>query len=71
MTFAVVEFPDEKSVAVVPTSWLTTPEGQACRWPPTGLDAADKMVRASVPPKDTWLIYNSRVLIITGIVICQ
>jgi hypothetical protein len=63
MEFAIVEFMEDKSVAVVATNWLSVSSDDICCWPPTSkLKAVEKLVRDRVEPASDWTKYSVRVL---------
>ncbi|XP_037523874.1 uncharacterized protein LOC119401263 isoform X2 [Rhipicephalus sanguineus] len=53
MKFSVVEFKDDKSIAVVPSSWI---RGRKCFWPP-GPGSKTAMVQKGVQPSPRWKAY--------------
>jgi hypothetical protein len=63
--FALVEFTDDHSIAVVSVTWLRGKN--KCKWPPVrSSQTADKMARESAPVKSNWLTFNSRTLFVAG-----
>jgi hypothetical protein len=59
MEFAIVEFVEDKSVAVVSTNWLT--EDNLCCWPTKSI-GIEKLVKERVQPGANWNKYAVRVL---------
>ncbi len=60
--YAVVYFPEEDSVGVVPESWVT---GERCAWPPKGCfkgNALDRAVEAGIPAPADWNLHPAEVL---------
>jgi len=60
MSFSVVEFRDDESVDVVPSSWLAD---DVCWWPPfrsSRLTNAKK--KREVPDETTWMKNKARIL---------
>ncbi|KAL1477073.1 hypothetical protein MTO96_036047 [Rhipicephalus appendiculatus] len=54
MNFSVVEFKDDKSIAVVPSSWI---HGRKCYWP-SGPGSKTSMVQKGVEPSLRWKAYT-------------
>jgi len=60
MDFAIVEFTDDKSVAVIATNWL---KDNVCYWPSTSKSKAiEKLVKERAEPGSDWMRYPIRVL---------
>jgi len=60
MEFAIVEFLDDWSVAVIATNWLMAED--QCYWP--GISKAkslEKLVKACMQPAVDWSLYSVRV----------
>ena len=60
MEFAVVEFVEEKSVAAVPSVWLSE-KGLRCFWPKSGPNVTN-LVKNKAKPDKTWTNHPTRVL---------
>jgi len=58
--FAIVEFEEEDSVAVVPTSWLSAEDGTAF-WPPLPKNAT-RLAAKNVSPATNWEKFTARVI---------
>ena len=55
--FAVVKFPDENNVSVVPTGWLVfNSSGISCKWPPSDIK---KSVKNEVEPTGKWADFKA------------
>lgn len=62
--FAIVEFAADKSVDVVPTSWLDDDESF---WAPyTNYDRFERAVKKAEKPQNNWKKYKVRVLQVKG-----
>lgn len=59
-TFTVVEFPDEGTEAVVPTSWLLL-DGDECLWPKPGQEVLP-LVLSSTRPAEDWPVRSVRAM---------
>jgi hypothetical protein len=64
MEFAIVEFLEDKSVAVVATNWLSvSSDHDICCWPPISkVKAVEKLVKDRAEPASDWTKYSVRVL---------
>ena len=63
MEFAIVEFVDDTSVAVVPTNWLDGDNDAVCCWPLVSkLKAVERLVKGRVEPSSDWLKFSVRIL---------
>ncbi len=65
MQFAIVEFINDNSVAVVPINWLAEVADQdfVCCWPPLSQSKdVGKLVKEGVEPELDWTQYSVRVL---------
>ncbi|KAK2872949.1 hypothetical protein Q8A67_022846 [Cirrhinus molitorella] len=62
LPFAVVEFLDSRTVAIIPRNWFTGPEEEECYWPPSSTANTDRYVREGRNPQDDWLKFHVRVL---------
>ena len=61
MDFAIVEFTDDRSVAVVATNWLSQSDNvDICWWPP--VPKSEKLVKARKEPGLHWTTFTVRVL---------
>ncbi|XP_076849014.1 uncharacterized protein LOC143497115 [Brachyhypopomus gauderio] len=60
-TFAVVEFREGGTVAIIPNKWLHGPEKNECYWP-VGHKDVNKAVRDCTNPQENWERYRIRVL---------
>jgi len=61
MEFAIVEFLDDQSVAVIATNWLMAED--QCYWPGVSkAKALEKLVKARMQPASDWSLYSVRVL---------
>ena len=60
--YLVVEFPNERTVEAVPSTWVNE-EGTLCHWPEkTGAGGLTNLVKKNCPPQDDWMVYLCRVL---------
>lgn len=61
MEFAIVEFTDDKSVAVISTNWLS--DNNMCCWPATAKPSAvEKFVKERIEPGASWTEFGVRVM---------
>lgn len=59
--FAVVEFREGGTVAIIPNKWLHGPEKNECYWP-VGHKDVNKAVRDCTNPQENWERFHVRVL---------
>jgi hypothetical protein len=59
-THAVVHFPADNSVEVVPIAWILS-DGKSAYYPPTGFKKLRKATKDGEPPDQTWEIFECRV----------
>jgi hypothetical protein len=59
MSFAVVAFPEDDSVEVVPAIWIC---GDACSWPPYRGVRLTSAVKKCGSPDESWQKYAVRVI---------
>jgi hypothetical protein len=59
--FAVIEFTDESSIAVVSSQWLTDCQ-RFCKWPSTAGPNITKLVTRHANPEEDWNSFPCRVL---------
>ena len=72
MNFAIVEFIEDRSVAVVPINWLSSEDSERnalCQWPPKSR-AVEKLAREQALPNEKWTAFGVRVLHKYGIISC-
>ena len=64
MEYAIVEFTDDKSVAVVSTNWLSVNvDHDVCCWPPLSkAKTVEKLVKEQAEPASDWMKFSVRVL---------
>lgn len=62
LPFAVVEFLDSCTVAIIPRNWFTGPEVEECYWPPSSTANTDQFVREGRSPQEDRLKFQMRVL---------
>jgi hypothetical protein len=70
MQYIMVEFMDDKSVAVVPTKWLSVGSDHAdvCCWSPLSkVKSVEKLVKAQADPASDWTKFSVQVLYTYGI----
>ena len=64
--FCIVEFEDDQTVEVIPTSWLRD-AGKKCLWPPVRqTHIVAKWTKERHEPEDSWSSYSVRVLLVAG-----
>jgi hypothetical protein len=64
-TFAVVEFSEESTIAVVSTKWLTSCRN-FCHWPAAAGPSFVKLVTKHVDPEISWTRHPCKVLKLQG-----
>lgn len=62
LPFAVVEFLDSRTVAIIPRNWFTGQEEEECFWPPFSTVNVDRCVREGREPQEDWMKFQVRVL---------
>lgn len=62
LSFAVMEFLESRTVAIIPRNWFTGPEEEECCWPPYTTVNIECFVRESRVPQEDWLKFQVRVL---------
>ena len=68
--FSVLEFLEEEAVEVVLSSWVNS-DGNLCKYPDTGTaGSVTKLVLNKTEAKDTWPIYQCRILKQSGKLMC-
>ena len=67
MRFALVEFSEDRSVDIVPISWLVDDN---CFWPPYRAERLVNAIRKSEEPLQSWSKYSVRVLGLFGMYKC-
>ncbi|OXA47611.1 hypothetical protein Fcan01_17870 [Folsomia candida] len=60
-THAIVHFPSDDTVEIVPTSWLNY-QATHCQFPPTGEKGVKKIKKRSGAPLNHWAVYEAAVL---------
>ncbi|OXA48766.1 hypothetical protein Fcan01_16632 [Folsomia candida] len=60
-THAIVHFPSDDTVEIVPTSWLND-QATHCQFPPTGEKGVKKIKKRSGAPLNHWAVYEAAVL---------
>ena len=64
ITFIVVEFVKDKSLAVIPSSWLIQPDKAV--WPPLDSNSCQKMIKRKDPPESAWEVFTVKKRLRTG-----
>ena len=63
MSYAVVEFVDDKSIEAVPANWI---QDDLCSWPPFRGLRFTSAARKCEMPMSTWTKHNIRILKLYG-----
>ena len=64
ITFIVVEFVKDKSLAVIPSSWLIQPDKAV--WPPLHGSRCQKMAKRKDPQESAWEVFTVKEWLRTG-----